>query len=66
MQKLKTKKGVAKRFRITKKGKITYHACGKRHLLTSKKSSRTRKLRRASVLQNEKQTKYLKEMLPYG
>ncbi len=66
MPKLKTRKGVAKRFKLTKKGKITYRAGGKSHLLSSKQSERLRKLRRASTLQNKKQVDYLKRMLPYG
>jgi len=64
MSKLKTKKGVAKRFRLTKKGKIKYHACGKSHLLSSKKTKRIRRLRRGRILANKKETKYLKRMLP--
>ncbi len=66
MGKLKTKKGVAKRFKLTKKGKIKYHPCGKGHLLTNKKSSRIRKLRKGKTLNNLKEVKYLKRMMPYG
>ena len=36
MPKLKTKKGVSKRFRLTKKKKIKYDPCGKSHLLDRK------------------------------
>ncbi|MFH1247643.1 MAG: 50S ribosomal protein L35 [Candidatus Omnitrophota bacterium] len=60
--KLKTKKGVAKRFKITKKKKIKYSPCGKSHLQTHKKSSRVRKLRRARLIQGV--SKYLRRMLP--
>lgn len=66
MPKLKTKKGVAKRFLLTKKGKILHPRCGKGHLLSSKKSQRLRKLRRKRILQEQGQKKYLKRMLPYG
>jgi large subunit ribosomal protein L35 len=66
MAKLKTKKGVAKRFKITKKGKVHYTPGGKSHLLSSKKQKRLRRLRRQAVLNNKKETKYLKRMLPYG
>ncbi len=66
MPKLKTKKGVAKRFRLTKRGKIKYRAGGKGHLLTNKKTARVRKLRKAKVLDDKKKEKYLKRMLPYG
>jgi large subunit ribosomal protein L35 len=66
MGKLKTKKGAVKRFKLTKKGKITYHPGGKGHLLTGKENERIRKLRRKDVLANKKEVKYLKRMLPYG
>lgn len=66
MPKLKTKKGVSKRFKLTKKGKVTYKAGGKSHLMSAKERERLRKLRKASVLQDKKKTKYLKRMLPYG
>ncbi len=64
MGKLKTKKGVAKRFKLTAKGKIKYATCGKSHLLTSKKPSRLRKMRKSKTIGGE--GKYLKRMLPYG
>jgi large subunit ribosomal protein L35 len=66
MGKLKTKKGVAKRFKLTKKGKLKYHAGGKSHLLSSKKAKRLRRLRRASILSGSKQRAFVKSMLPYG
>ena len=66
MPKLKTKKGVAKRMRLSKKGKIKYPTCGKSHLLTHKKSSRLRRLRRAHLIEGKKDIKYIKRMLPYG
>ena len=66
MPKLKTRKGVAKRFQITKKGKIKYATCGKSHLLTGKESGRLRYLRRANVVEGAKDIKYIKRMLPYG
>jgi len=66
MPKLKTKKGAAKRFSITKKGKIKYATCGKSHLLTSKETKRLRHLRRSKLVESRKDLKYLKRMLPYG
>ncbi|MCM8795980.1 MAG: 50S ribosomal protein L35 [Candidatus Omnitrophica bacterium] len=66
MAKLKTRKGVAKRFRLTKKGKIKYPACGKSHLLSGKEPERLRRLRRKKLIINSKHKKYLKRMLPYG
>ena len=66
MAKLKTKKGVAKRFKLSKRGKIRYAACGKSHLMSSKTTKRLRRLRRAKTLHAKKAIKYLKRMLPYG
>ena len=66
MPKLKTKKGAAKRFRLTKRGKIKYAPGGKSHLLSSKKPRRLRALRRLKTLVDKKAAKYLKRILPYG
>jgi len=66
MAKLKTKKGVSKRFKLTKKGKIKYLPGGKSHLASSKKSKRIRRLRRPAVIGGRREARYLKKMLPYG
>ena len=66
MPKLKTKKGVAKRFRVTKKGKVTYGCCSRGHLMTSKETKRLRRLRKGGALKGSNQRKYIKRMLPYS
>jgi len=66
MPKLKTKKGVAKRFTLTKGGKIKYPRGGKSHLLSSKTGKRLRHLRKPKTVEGKKDIKYLKRMLPYG
>jgi large subunit ribosomal protein L35 len=66
MAKLKTKKGVAKRFKLTKKKKVKYFHQGKSHLATCKESKRVRKLRRSDTLGDRKTTAFIKSMLPYG
>lgn len=66
MPKLKTRKSVSKRFKLTKKGKVKYHPGGKRHLLSAKKASRIRHLKRARTIEHAKNIKYIKRMLPYG
>ena len=66
MPKLKTKKGVAKRFRLSKKGKVKYSPCGKSHLLSGKRPKRLRRLRRQAILKRKKDIKNLRRMLPYG
>ena len=63
---LKTSKCVAKRFKLTKKGKITYHCAGKSHLLSKKESDRKRSLRKARQVESKKQRRMIKRMLPYG
>jgi large subunit ribosomal protein L35 len=63
MPKLKTKKGVSKRFKLSKKGKIKYSPCGKSHILTNKETGRLRRLRKSDI---PKDIKYIKRMLPYG
>jgi large subunit ribosomal protein L35 len=63
--KLKTKRGAAKRFKITGSGKILRAHSGKRHLLGTKPSKRTRRLRK-NVTVNAADTREVRRMLPYG
>ena len=64
--KLKTHKGVAKRIKITKKGKLKYRSCGRGHLLTGKTSKRKRSLRKSRTLKRSGQKGYVKKLLPYS
>jgi large subunit ribosomal protein L35 len=41
---IKTKKSVAKRFRVTRNGKVMHARAGRRHLLSSKRPGRRRRL----------------------
>jgi len=66
MGKLKTKRGVAKRFKLTKKGKVKYSSGGKSHLASSKKAKRLRFLRKRKTLAGKKEAKFVKSMSPYG
>lgn len=50
MPKMKTKKAVAARFRVTASGKLKYSKPGKRHILTKKSSKRKRQLSNASYV----------------
>ncbi len=65
MPKLKTHKGIAKRVKITGKGKVKRKKMGKNHFLTKKDSSRKRELQKYTV-QEGAQGKELKRALPYG
>lgn len=58
MPKLKTNKGIAKRFRKTKKKKLMYHHAFARHLMTGKSSKRKRRLRKASKLSKTEYRRY--------
>jgi large subunit ribosomal protein L35 len=48
--KLKTKRGAAKRFRLTASGKIKRGSSMKRHILTKKSPGRKRGLRKATLV----------------
>lgn len=65
MPKLKTKKGVKKRFRFTKTGKIKRAKAGKGHILTKKRRKRKRALRKSGLVDKTMQ-KRVGRLLPYG
>jgi large subunit ribosomal protein L35 len=50
MPKLKTKKGAAKRLRLTKSGRLKHGSPGRRHLLRRKDAKRRRQLRKGKIL----------------
>jgi len=60
--KLKTKRGAAKRFKLTASGKIKRHKAFKRHILTKKGPGRRRGLRK-SVLVSDADVEQVKRML---
>ncbi len=47
---IKTKKSVAKRFKITATGKVLRRSAGRRHLLQTKSPKRRRRLRGAALV----------------
>lgn len=62
--KMKTNKGAAKRFRMTKSGKISRRKAGAGHILTKKPRKRKRSLRQeASVTSSGR--KVLRKLIPY-
>lgn len=65
MPKLKTKRAAAKRFKITKKGKVKKKQAYTSHILTKKSRKRKRKLRKPSRL-NPVEERLVKKMLPYA
>ncbi|MBI2423512.1 MAG: 50S ribosomal protein L35 [Candidatus Hydrogenedentes bacterium] len=65
MPKIKTNRAAAKRFKITKNGKIKRMRAGARHLKTGKSPKRCRSLRHASLL-SDSEMKRIKMLLPYS
>lgn len=62
MPKMKTKKAVAARFKLTGTGQLKRQSPGRRHILTKKTSKRKRQLRRPSLV-SEGQLKMFKRLM---
>ena len=62
---IKTKKSVAKRFKITATGKILRNRAGKRHLLQTKNAKRRRSLGKAAVV-DPTDVYRIKQCLPFS
>jgi large subunit ribosomal protein L35 len=65
MPKLKTRRGAAKRFTITSKGKVKRRKGFLRHILSNKTSKQKRHLRRATYV-DKADEKSIKRLMPYG
>lgn len=65
MPKIRTNRSAAKRFRITKKGKIMRSKAFFNHLLTKKSKKRKRQLRKAASVDGTNLER-VKRLLPYG
>jgi large subunit ribosomal protein L35 len=50
MPKLKTHKGIKKRFKISATGKVRHKRCGSSHLMSHKNGKQVRRLRKKSVV----------------
>ena len=62
---IKTKKSVAKRFRITARGKVLRSKAGRRHLLQTKSAKRRRGLGKAAVV-HETDAYRITQNLPFS
>ena len=62
MPKMKTHKGTAKRFKVTKKGRVRRRKCGSGHLLSHKSGKKLRKLRQPALVEGKKE-RTLKSLL---
>lgn len=65
MPKLKTNKAAAKRFKITKTGKIKKRSANRGHILGKMSRKRKRKLRQSSYL-DKVEVRKIRRLLPYG
>lgn len=64
MPKLKTHRGAAKRFRVTKSGRIKRAKAYKSHILNKKSTKRKRNLRKGTYISAQEQ-KNIRELIPY-
>ena len=64
MPKFKTHRGAAKRFSLTKSGKVKRSQAYKSHILTKKTTKRTRNLRKTAFIA-ECEAKNVKKLIPY-
>lgn len=64
MPKVKTHKGSAKRFRVTKTGKVLSQQMGRRHNLETKSPSRKRRLRKPAEIADG-DSRRIKKLIPY-
>ena len=65
MPKMKTRKCVAKRYKVTGSGKITRRRPGRKHLMRKKNSKRKRRLAMDVVLQGGDHLR-IKKAMPYS
>ncbi|MBV7272792.1 50S ribosomal protein L35 [Clostridium thailandense] len=65
MPKMKTKRSVAKRFKVTGSGKLKRAKAFKSHILTKKSTKTKRNLRKAGYV-SETQEKTMKTLMPYA
>ena len=64
MPKIKTHSGAKKRFKLTKTGKVKRACAFKRHILTKKDTTRTRRLRQGAMT-DATNVKAIKLLIPY-
>ncbi|MCL2547140.1 MAG: 50S ribosomal protein L35 [Oscillospiraceae bacterium] len=65
MPKMKTHKGAAKRFKMTKSGRIKRAHAGKNHILEKKSTKRKRGLRQTTGVDKTNE-RSIRDMLPYS
>ena len=65
MPKMKTKRGAAKRFKLTGSGKVRRRKAYLRHILTAKTRKQKRNLGKSAIVSSADE-KQVRRMLPYG
>ncbi|OED34837.1 50S ribosomal protein L35 [PVC group bacterium (ex Bugula neritina AB1)] len=65
MPKIRTKSGVAKRFKLTGSGLVMRSKSGKSHILTKKTTKRKRKMRGSVAVASLQESRSVKKMCPY-
>jgi large subunit ribosomal protein L35 len=64
MPKIKTHRGAAKRFSLTKTGKVKKASAGRRHILNKKSTKRKRQLRKGGYA-CESNAVVIRKLIPY-
>lgn len=65
MPKQKTHRGAAKRFFLTKTGKVKHKQMNANHQVHLKKTKRTRHLRADGVIDNSAEARTIRKLIPY-
>lgn len=65
MPKIKTRSGAAKRFSLTKSGKVKRNKAYASHILTSKSTKRKRNLRHSTLISSVEQ-RNIRRLIPYA
>jgi len=63
MPKLKTHKGMKKRFKVSANGKVQHKRCGSSHLMSHKSGKRVRRLRKPTTLNVAAETRRVRSAL---
>ncbi|HSK69046.1 MAG TPA: 50S ribosomal protein L35 [Candidatus Limnocylindria bacterium] len=63
MPKMKSHRGAKKRFRVTKNGLIKHKSMNLGHIMTKKKTKRTRQLRKDGFLNNTKEAATIRRLI---
>ena len=63
MPKLKTHKGMKKRFKVSATGKVSHKKCGSSHLMSHKSGKQVRRLRKKQILKVEAEAKRIRRVL---